>query len=220
MKVVLYGATGMVGGGVLLECLDDPRVGSLVVIGRRSCGVRNARLVEVLVEDFFDGGAVRPHFGGVDACFFCLGASSLGMSEAAYTRVTHDLTLAAARALLDAGSRPVFCYVSGAGTDAEGRAMWARVKGRTENALRALPFPAAYMFRPAYIQPVRGVRSKTGWYQAMYSSFGFLYPLLRRAFPSYVTSTAVLGRAMIRAASGGSSGSILETRDINRLGIG
>src|SRR5690348_13559761 len=199
----------MVGGGVLLECLDDPRVESLVVVGRRSCGVRRARVAEVLVEDLSDDRALRPHFSGVDACFFCLGVSSLGMSEAAYTRVTRDLTLAAARSLLDAGSRPVFCYVSGAGTDAEGRAMWARVKGRTENALRALPFPAAYMFRPAYIQPVRGVRSKTGWYQALYSLFGFSYPLLRRAFPSHVTSTAVLGRAMIRAASERPPGSIL-----------
>jgi uncharacterized protein YbjT (DUF2867 family) len=218
MKVVLFGATGMVGMGALLEALDDPRVRDVVVVGRRSCGVRHAKLREILLGDFFDYAPARSAFAGADACLFCLGVSSIGMSEEAYTRVTHDLTLAAARALLESGSTPAFCYVSGAGTDPKGRAMWARVKGRTENDLLAMPFRGAYMFRPAYIQPMRGVRSKTGWYRAFYAVLGVLYPLLRRALPSLVTSTDVLGRALVRAAADGYPKPILETRDINRIG--
>lgn len=218
MKVVLFGATGMVGGGALLEALDDPRVREVVIVGRRSCGVRHPKAREILLDDFFEYGPERSALAGADACLFCLGVSSIGMSEAAYTRVTHDLTLAAARAILEASSKPAFCYVSGAGTDPNGRAMWARVKGRTENALLAMPFGGAYMFRPAYIQPMRGVRSKTGWYRAFYATLGVLYPLLRRALPALVTSTDVLGRALVRAAAQGYSKPILETRDINRIG--
>lgn len=218
MKVVLFGATGMVGGGALLEALDDPRVREVVVVGRRSCEVRHPKIREVLLSDFFDFGPARSDFAGADACLFCLGVSSLGMSEEAYTRVTHDLTLAAARAILESGSKPSFCYVSGAGTDPNGRAMWARVKGRTESALFAMTFRGAYMFRPAYIQPRRGVRSKTGWYRAFYAAFGVFYPLLRLALPSLVTSTDVLGRALVRVGLEGFPKPILETRDINRIG--
>ena len=218
MKIVLFGATGMVGRGALLEALDDDRVRELVIVGRRSCEVRHPKIREVLLRDFFDFGPARPEFSGVDACLFCLGVSSLGMAEEAYTRVTHDLTLAAARALLEAGSKPTFCYVSGAGTNANGRAMWARVKGKTENDLLALPLKSAYMFRPAYIQPRRGVRSKTGWYRIFYAAFGILYPLLRIALPSLVTSTDVLGRALVRVGRDGFAKPILETRDINRIG--
>ena len=218
MKVVLFGATGMVGRGALLEALDDPRVREVVVAGRRSCEVRHPKIREILLGDFFDYGPARSVFAGADACLFCLGVSSIGMSEQEYTRVTHDLTLAAARVLLESGSKPAFCYVSGAGTDAYGRAMWARVKGRTENDLLAMPFRGAYMFRPAYIQPMRGVRSKTGWYRAFYAALGVLYPLLRRALPSLVTSTDVLGRALVRVGADGYPKPILETRDINRIG--
>jgi len=218
VKVVLFGATGMIGSGALLEAVDDPRVREILVVGRRSCGVRHSKVAELLIEDFFDYGPARSRFAGADACLFCLGVSSLGMSEASYTRVTRDLTLAAARAILEAGSSPTFCYVSGAGTDANGRAMWARVKGQTENSLLALPFRGAYMFRPAYIQPRRGVRSKTGWYRAFYAAFGVLYPVLRRALPSLVTSTDVLGRALVRVGLDGFPKPVLETRDINRIG--
>ncbi|HKD17737.1 MAG TPA: epimerase [Thermoanaerobaculia bacterium] len=218
MKVVLFGATGMVGGGALLEALDDSRVEEVVVVGRRSCAARHPKIREILLRDFFDYRPARSGFTDADACLFCLGVSSLGMSEEAYTRVTHDLTLAAARAILEAGSKPTFCYVSGAGTDANGRAMWARVKGRTENDLLAMPFRGAYMFRPGYIQPRRGVRSKTGWYRTFYAAFGVLYPLLRLALPSLVTSTDVLGRALVRVAAEGYPKPILETRDFNRIG--
>jgi len=218
VKVVLFGATGMVGGGALLEALDDADVREVVVVGRRSCEVRHPKIREVLLRDFFDYGPARSDFAGAGACLFCLGVSSLGMSEEAYTRVTHDLTLVAARAILETGSNPTFCYVSGAGTDAKGRAMWARVKGRTEDDLLAMSFRGAYMFRPAYIQPRRGLRSKTGWYRAFYAAFGALYPVLRRALPSLVTSTDVLGRALVRVGREGFPQPILETRDINRIG--
>lgn len=204
----------------MLECLDDPRVTSVLVVGRRACGVVHAKLSEVLVEDFFHYVALRPRFADADACFFCLGVSSVGMSEQAYTRVTHDLTLAAAHAFLDAGARPTFCYVSGTGTDSteRGRVMWARVKGRTENALLALPFKAAHMFRPGFIQPLRGVRSKTALYQAFYSVFGLLYPLLQRLLPNLVTNTVAVGRALIRVSAEGYPQKILESRDINCAG--
>jgi uncharacterized protein YbjT (DUF2867 family) len=222
VKVVLFGATGMVGAGALLECLDDPGVDRIVSVSRRSCGIRNPKLTERLVEDFFDYGPLRADLEGTDACLFGLGVSSVGMSEPDYTRVTRDLTLAAARALLAAAPRAAFCYVSGAGTDSteRGRRMWARVKGATENALLAMPFRAAYMFRPAYIQPLRGVRSRTPLYRAFYSVLGFLHPILRRLAPGLVTGTDVVGRALIRAARDGYPKRILETRDINRLGIG
>lgn len=222
MRVVLFGATGMVGAGTLLECLDDPGVASVLVVGRRSCGVAHAKLTEVLVEDFFRWDAVRSRFADADACFFCLGVSSVGMTEEAYTRVTRDLTLAVARAFLEAGARPTFCYVSGAGTDStgRGRSMWARVKGQTENALLAMPFRAAYMLRPGYIQPLRGVRSKTPQYQVFYTALGALYSVLRRLLPGLVTNTVAVGRALIRLAAEGDAKKILGTRDINRLGKG
>ncbi|HEY1434783.1 MAG TPA: epimerase [Thermoanaerobaculia bacterium] len=220
MKVVLFGATGMVGAGTLLECLDDPRVTSVLAVGRRPCGVAHPKLGEALIDDFLLYDAVRPRFADADACFFCLGVSSVGMSEEAYTRVTRDFTLAAARSLLEAGARPTFCYISGAGTDSteHGRSMWARVKGQTENALLALPFRAAYMLRPAYIQPMRGVRSKTPQYQFFYTIFGALYPVFRRVLPGLVTDTVAVGRSLIHLAAEGDPKKILETRDINRLG--
>jgi uncharacterized protein YbjT (DUF2867 family) len=220
VKVVLFGATGMVGAGVLQECLADPRVEAVLVIGRSSCGIADPKLQEILQADFFDLTAIVPRLAGIDACFFCLGVSSAGMAEAEYRRLTYDLTLAAAKAMLAGAGRPVFCYVSGAGTDSteHGRMMWARVKGATENALLKLPFRAAFMFRPGYIQPLRGIRSKTRLYQAVYDVVGPLYPLLRRIAPRFVTTTTALGRAMIEVAVNGASGPILESDDINRLG--
>jgi uncharacterized protein YbjT (DUF2867 family) len=222
VNVVLFGATGMVGAGALLECLDDTRVTSVLAVGRKACGVSHPKLSEALIEDFFRYDALRSRFAGADACFFCLGVSSLGMSEEAYTRVTRDLTLAAARAFLEAGAHPCFCYVSGAGTDSteHGRSMWARVKGATENALLAMPFRSVFLFRPAFIQPMRGVRSKTPQYQAIYSVLGAIYPVLRRVAPGHVTNTVALGRALIRVAAEGYPKAILETGDINRLGAG
>jgi uncharacterized protein YbjT (DUF2867 family) len=218
VKILLFGATGMVGRGVLHECLKDPRVEHVLALVRHPSGQRDAKLEEVRHTDFFDYAAVAPRFGDRDACFFCLGVSAAGMAEADYRRMTYDLTLAAAQALAAVNPAAVFCYVSGAGTDSSehGRWMWARVKGATENALLRLPFRAAYMFRPGYIQPLAGVRSKTALYQAAYNTLGWLYPLLRR-LPRYVTSTVAVGRAMIEVARSGYSKPILESEDINQV---
>lgn len=220
MRVVLFGATGMVGGGALLECLDDARVASVLAVSRRPCGVRHPKLEEALVEDLFRLDAVRPALAGADACFFCLGVSVVGLSEVEYTRVTHDLTLSVAREILAAGARPVFCYVSGAGTDstARGRVMWARVKGATENDLLALPFRAAYMLRPGFIQPLRGVRSKTPLYRAFYAVLAPLSGVLPRILPGIATTSVAVGRALIHVAAAGYPRPVLETRDINRIG--
>ena len=217
---MIFGATGMVGMGALLECLDDARVQSVLVVGRSSCGVRHAKLTEVLHQDFFNYGALAERFRDRDACFFCLGVSSAGMDEPKYHRLTYDLTLAAAQAMATANKRMTFCYVSGQGTDSSerGRSMWARVKGQTENALLRLPFKSAYMFRPGLIQAMRGVRSKTKLYNAMYAVFGFLVPVLRSLFPNHVTTTVIVGRALINVAANGYSKPHLETRDINALG--
>ena len=210
----------MVGAGALLECLADPRVESVLVISRSPTGRTHPKLREVIHPDFFTYDALRADFATSDACFFCLGVSSVGLSEAAYTRLTYDLTLAAARAMVAVNPRLTFCYITGTGTDSseQGRTMWARVKGRTENALLALPFKAAFMFRPAFIQPVKGVRSKTRWYQAVYTIIAPLSPILLRLFPQFTTTTARLGRALIQVAAVGYSKPILYSRDINVLG--
>ena len=220
MKAVIFGATGMVGKGVLLECLDDARVDSVLVISRRTIDMTHPKLREIVHQDFFDFSPIRSEFAPCDACFFCLGVSSVGMSEAEYHRLTYDLTLAAANTIASATSGQLtFCYVSGEGTDSteRGRVAWARTKGKTENALLRLPFKAAYMFRPGYIQPLRGITSKTRWYQALYDIVGPLYPIFRRLFPNYVTTTVNMGRAMIQVAAAGYSKQILSSDDINQL---
>jgi uncharacterized protein YbjT (DUF2867 family) len=220
MKVAIFGASGMVGAGVLLECVEDPRVEAILVVGRSSCGVTHPKLREILHRDFFDYGPIQSELADRDACFFCLGVSSVGMSEELYRHLTYDLTIAAATAMVSVNSQLTLCYVSGAGTDSteRGRVRWARVKGKTENALLGMPFKAAFMFRPAFIQPLKGVRSKTAWYQAVYTAIGALYPLLRR-LPRYVTTTENMGRAMIQAAAAGYPKRILESDDINRLAV-
>jgi uncharacterized protein YbjT (DUF2867 family) len=219
MKVVLFGASGMVGSGTLLECLDDARVSSVLVIGRSATGVTHPKLQELLHRDFFDYSLIQPRLSGWDACFFCLGVSSNGMNEDEYRRLTFDLTMAAARALLAGSPGLSFCFVSGAGTDSseQGRLMWARIKGKTENALLAMPFKAAWMFRPGFIQPLRGVRSKTPLYQLFILLAAPLFPLLRRLFPRQVTTTVELGRAMIEVVDKGYEKRILDPEDINRL---
>jgi uncharacterized protein YbjT (DUF2867 family) len=220
VKVVIFGATGMVGKGVLLECLDDPRVEQVLLVSRQQSDVSHPKIQELLHHDFFVFSSVQSKFADLDACFFCLGISSVGMNENDYKRLTYDLTLAAATALAGVtAGRLTFCYVSGEGTDSteRGRTMWARIKGKTENALLRLPFKAAYMFRPAYIQPLRGITSKTRWYQLVYDVLGSLYPVLRRLFPRYVTTTTNIGRAMIQVAAAGSPKRILSSVDINEL---
>ena len=222
MRVALFGATGMVGASALIECLGDARVESVLAVGRRSSGVSHPKVTEIIHSDFFDFRPLEPRFADCDACFFCLGVSAAGMSAEAYHRVTYELTLAAARSMLAANAKMTFCYVSGAGTDSteRGRSMWARVKGKTENALLALPFKAAFMLRPAYIQPLRGVQSKTPQYRAFYAVLGSLYPVLRRLAPRYVTTSVDVGRALIRLAAEGYPRPILNTEDINRLALG
>ncbi|MFY9823657.1 MAG: NAD(P)H-binding protein [Thermoanaerobaculia bacterium] len=217
MKVVIFGATGMVGEGVLRECLEDPRVESVLVVGRNRVRLTDPKIQEILHADFLDFKPIQSQLAGYDACFFCLGVSAAGMKEADYRRLTYDVTLAAAAALVEVSLNLTFCYVSGEGTDSteQGRAMWARVKGKTENALLRLPFKVAYMFRPGYIQPLKGVRSKTWWYQAFYTVLAPAYPLLRRLAPKYVTTTVNVGRAMIRVAAEGYPQRILGSKDIN-----
>jgi len=219
MKILLFGATGMVGAGVLLECLADDRVTAVTAIGRSASGRAHPKLTDVPHQDFLHFESLQPKFAGYDACFFCLGVSALGLDEAAYTRITYDYTLAAARAFLAANPAGTFCYISGAGTDSteRGRSMWARVKGRTENDLLALGFRRAYMLRPGFIQPVKGVRSKTGWYQAFYTVLTPLSPMILALFPGLATTTSAVGRAMIRLGLDGYSGPIVTNRDINRL---
>ena len=218
MNVVVFGATGMVGAGVVIECLEDARVTSVLVVGRRPSGVRHEKVRELVRDDFHDWTDAAAQLEGHDACFFCLGVSAAGMSEDAYRRITLDLTLATAQALLARSPTLTFCYVSGQGTDAteKGRFMWARVKGRTENRLLET-MPDAYMFRPGFIQPLKGVRSKTTLYQAVYNVLGPAYPLLKRVAPRYVTTTVNVGRAMIRVAAGGYAKRVLENPDINAL---
>jgi uncharacterized protein YbjT (DUF2867 family) len=219
VNVLLFGATGMVGQGVLRECLLDPEVCSVLAIGRGPTGQRHPKLRELVHRDFLDFSGIENELAGFDACFFCVGVSSAGMREPDYRRVTYDFTLAAARVLARLNPGMTFVYVSGTGTDSSerGRTMWARVKGATENALLALPFRAAYMFRPGVIVPLHGIVSKTKAYRIAYAVMGPLLPLLRAAFPKYVTTTGQIGRAMIAAAKRGAPKQILETPDINEL---
>ncbi|MFI6339268.1 NAD(P)H-binding protein [Streptomyces sp. NPDC050535] len=207
MKVVLFGASGMVGHGVLRACLDDDGVESVTAVVRRPLATRHPKLHEVVHADFTDLTGAAASFDGADACFFCLGAPSSGLTEAEYTRVTHDYALAAARELLPLNGGLTFVYVSGAGADSASGTMWARVKGRTEDALLAMPFHA-YAFRPGYIRPRRGARPGTRSYR-----------LLRRVFPRHMTTTDTLGRAMLAVARlKGRGPRVLDTTRINSLG--
>jgi uncharacterized protein YbjT (DUF2867 family) len=217
MNVILLGATGMVGQGMLRECLLDPDVESVLTIGRSATSQQHEKLHEIVLNDLASLSSVEERLSGCDACFFCLGVSSVGMSEDDYRRITYDLTLSVARTLIKLNPAMTFVYVSGAGTDSteHGRVMWARVKGKTENALLAMPFKAAYMFRPGYIQPLHGVRTKTRWYGAIYAVVAPLYPVLKTLFPRSVTTTEQLGRAMLSVAKNGAPKRVLESSDIN-----
>ena len=219
MKVILFGATGMVGQGVLRECLLDPGVERVLVIGRRATGQGHAKLRELLLDDLFKVPTLGSELDGYDACFYCLGVSAMGMTEEAYRLVTFDLTVVVARSLVARNPAMTFVYVSGTGTDSsgKGRVMWARVKGITENAVSALPFRATFMFRPGYIQPMHGMKSSTGWYRVIYTVMGPLYPLLSAVLPHYVTTTELVGRAMIEVAEHGAAVPVLENREINEV---
>jgi len=221
MKVIIFGATGMIGRGVLRECLLDEEVKKVLTIGRSVTGMQHEKLRELTHNDFRDFSAIESNLLGYDACIYCLGVSSTGMAEQDYHHVTYAITQAVAQTLVKLNSNMAFIYVSGAGTDSteQGRIMWARVKGKTENMLLRLPFKSAYMFRPAFIQPMHGIVSKTKLYRVLYTVFGKLYPLLKVLFPKSITTTEILGRAMLRVAKRGAPRQVLETQDINNIGL-
>lgn len=219
MRVLLFGATGMVGQGVLRECLLASDVQEVVAVGRTPLAQEHGKLHQVLHADMLDFQPLEHLLQGFDACFFCLGVSSVGMDEARYTHLTYDLTLVAASTLARLNPQMTFVYVSGAGTDSseDGKVMWARIKGKTENALLRLPFKAVYLFRPGAIQPLHGVRSKTALYQLFYTVFGPLLSLVRRLRPGWVVSTETVGRAMLAVVRHGAPQPVVEQAGINRL---
>jgi uncharacterized protein YbjT (DUF2867 family) len=215
MRVLVFGATGMVGQGALREALLANDVTQVQAVGRTASGVRHPKLTQLVHADLLDYDAVEDQLAGFDACFFCLGASAAGLDEAQYTLINHDIPLAAARVLTRLNPTMTFVYVSGAGTG-KGQAMWSRVKGRTEQALLALPFEA-YMLRPGVIQPLHGARSKTRLYDLFYKATTPFLSLARHLWPAHVLSTVDLGVAMLNAARGGAPARILESPDIRRL---
>jgi len=220
MNVVLFGATGMVGQGVLRECLLDPDVQGVVSVLRRSSGRAHPKLRELVHENFYDFSSIEAELSGNDACFFCLGISSLGLTEEAYRSVTYDITVAATRTLAKVNPKMTFIFVSGAGSDSTGRGptMWARVKGMAENAVLNAPFRASYVFRPGYIQPLHGVTSRTRLYRVFYAILRPVTQLLVPLMPKYATTTEKIGRAMLAVAKHGAPTRVLASADINALG--
>jgi uncharacterized protein YbjT (DUF2867 family) len=212
----------MVGQGVLRECLSDPQVEVVLSVGRSATGQTNPKLREVVRGSLHDLAPIEHLLSGYDACFFCLGVSSAGMYEADYRRVTYDLAVSVGQTLARLNPALTFVYVSGAGTDSteHGRSMWARVKGRTENALLRMPFKAAYMFRPGVIRPLHGIRSKTRSYRVLYVVMAPFVLLAAGIAPNSITTTEKMGRAMIHAAARGAPKALLGTRDINDLAKG
>lgn len=217
MNIVIFGASGMIGWGVLLEALDSPAVTRVLSVGRRTLDIEHPKLRQIVHEDFEDFGSVADELTDIDACLWCLGTSAAGLDEAAYTRITYDFTMAAAKILHARSPDLRFCFVSGAGTDdtEKGRTMWARVKGKTENALRRVGFREVILFRPALIKPMRGAKPRGALYRIMYAIFGVLSPLLRVL--GMATSTVEVGRSMVAAAQGKSSQPVLDSNDINAL---
>jgi uncharacterized protein YbjT (DUF2867 family) len=215
IRTIIFGATGMVGEGVLHEALKAPAVESVLVIGRRPCGVAHPKLKEIVHKDFFHHASIESQLRGYNACFFCLGVSSLGMKEEEYRRLTYDLTMAAATTLSRLNPDMVFCYVSGMGTDSseKGRSMWARVKGKTENDLMKLPFKAVYAFRPGFIKPTPGLQNTLAFAKVLAP----LYPVLHAVAPKYVCTLEDVGRAMIHVAAAKQPEKIVECTDIARL---
>lgn len=217
MKVIVFGATGMVGQAVVRQCLLEDRVTSVLIVGRSSAGVSDPKVEELIHGDFLDFSSVATELTGYDACFFCLGVSAAGMSEPAYRRVTYFMTMAAARELAERNAKMRFLYISGAGTDSteHGRTMWARIKGETENAVLSMPFEG-YALRPGYIQPRHGVQSRNKLYRNIYRVTGRLYPALARVAPKYFIASDELALAMINIAANGSEKRILESSDLVR----
>jgi hypothetical protein len=219
IRTIITGSTGMVGKGVLLECLESPDVEAVLVVNRSPIGFTHPKLVEILHPDFYDLSPVAEKLSGYNACFFCLGVSSAGMPEQAYAKVTYDLTIRFAQAVLGKNPGMAFCYVSGTGTDSteKGKVMWARVKGKTENDLLKMPFKEAWMFRPGLIQPLKGIKSKTKVYRIFYIAIAPFYPLFKLLSPNILTTTAKVGKAMINVVLRGYPKKHLENKDINLL---
>lgn len=215
INAIVTGATGMVGEGVLHECLNHPLLQSVLVLGRNSCNVKHPKLKEIIHKDFFDLSSIEDQLTGYNACFFCLGVSSVGMNREDYKRITYDLTLNVANTLINLNKDMTFCYVSGAGTDSSEKSgsMWARVKGKTENDLLKLPFKSAYMFRPGYIHPTKGLKNT----KKLYAIVRPFYPLWKILFPKYVCSLRELGLAMINVRNSGYNTSVLASKDIVHL---
>lgn len=214
IKAIITGVTGMVGEGILHECLLHPEVESVLVINRKPCGVEHEKLKEIIQKDFLDLSSIEDQLAGYNACYFCAGVSSVGKKEDEYKYITYDLTMNFANTLVKLNPNMTFCYVSGVGTDSteKGRSMWARVKGKTENDLLKLPFKAAYMFRPGYIQPTKGLKNT---YTA-YKFFAPFYPVFKLLLSKYVTTLKEIGLAMINVTLYGSDNQILECKDIVR----
>lgn len=217
MNVLLFGATGMIGHGTLNAALADKRVSRVLTVGRRATGRQHTKLSELTHADLFDYSAIEDQLAGFDTCLFCLGISSAGMSEPDYRRITYDLTLAAANALVTLNPKMTFVYVSGAGTNAQSRTMWARVKAETEAALTDLSFKAVYHARPGFIQPVGGARSRTTLYRVLYAITSPLYPLLKRLVPNAIIDSDNLGRALAEAGLAGAPQTVLEVADLRQL---
>ncbi|PZR29054.1 MAG: epimerase [Azospira oryzae] len=214
INALITGTTGMVGEGVLHECLLHPQVESVVVINRRPSGVTHPKLKEILHTDFFDFTPIRSQLVGYNACYFCMGVSSVGMKEPEYTRLTYDITVRFARLLAPLNPDMTFCYVSGAGTDStETKGMWARVKGKTENELKKLPFKKVYLFRPGYMHPTPGLKNTITFYKYI----AWMYPFLRWAFPGSVSTLKELGLAMINCSRKEYGQHLLEVKDIVRM---
>jgi len=218
-KVIITGATGMVGKGVLLECLDHEAISEVLVIGRNPVGMEHPKFREMIHQDFLDFSSVIHQLKGYDACFFCMGISAAGLKEEEYRRITYDYTLSLAKVLLDQNPQMTFTYVSGQGTDSteKGRMMWARVKGKTENDLLNLGFKDAYMFRPGAIIPLRGIKSRTKAYQFMYDYFMWLVKLIKFLSPNSVVNTTQIGLAMINVMLEGYEKKVLGPKDIITL---
>ncbi|MEQ1881888.1 MAG: NAD-dependent epimerase/dehydratase family protein [Burkholderiales bacterium] len=218
MRILIFGATGMVGQGALREALRDARVTEILSIVRTPSGKSDPKLTEIELHDLDLIGSQASRLGNFDACLYCIGVSALGMSEAEYTEVTHDLTMAVANVLIRRNPAMTFIYVSGTGTSRDSRQMWARVKARTEDELAEMKFKAVFDFRPGFIQPMYGVTSKTGWYTALYLLTRPFAPLFVLLMPRLATTTERLGRAMLNVAANGYSAGVLENRDINAVG--
>ena len=218
IKAIIFGSSGMIGKSLLRECLRNPKIESILAISRQPCNLHYTILKEIIHEDFFDLSALTDDLKGYNTCFFCLGVSAAGLSENEYHKITYGLTIYIAETLLKLNKEMTFCYISAAGADSseKGRIMWARVKGKTENALLAMPFTKSYMFRPGYIQPMHGIKSRTKLYNYLYSITKHFYFLLKH-FKSFVTNSDYLSSAMINAVAKCNENNILRSSDINKI---